>query len=308
MSKRFHFAILSVLALIAVNLSWTNSKVSNLVQLYTTSSRLAKTTKDKIAPTESNGKLNGISNDDQHSSELFSQGIQATSVDDTYPMTTRRPTVELGENRNISILVQLSGELGNNLAKISHGICLQEWLQEEFNTASTIILRHQLHPKWIRGYQNAIRCFPYTRQFDFEAGNSPSIDAWLKGPVFPEWWERMMSLNQEHAETAIRQGLQSIVDLWRKNQANASFSLTNVTTVAGTSLSSPFLFANKFADLHVCMDKYYDTIRARLEFDARECCNQVPFANETVFVCEHENESHLLTRYLLHFSKALDHS
>ena len=182
-------------------------------------------------------------------------------------------------NQTLSILVQLSGEMGNNIDKIGHGICMQEWLQDEFNTPSTLYFRHQNAGKWTKGRHNTVACFPWTRQFNFAAGNTPSIERFFKSP--PEWYSPMMQINSENA-TEIHEALRFSVQLWRENIANGT-AFANATTHDGTPLSQPFLHSKRFVHLHVCMDKYFDVIRERFQFDKEACCDQVPAANETVF-------------------------
>lgn len=285
MSKRARFSILSLLVIVSAYLSWTEWPWGNAPSLSFIPSTI-KSKNETIQPQE-NG-FNRVRNNTRspRTSDVWFQQRHDFVAE---PMTTNRskqerPATSLSD-QSITILVQLSGELGNNLGKLAHGVCLQEWLNEEFQTPSTIVLRRQQHSKWIHGYRNAIQCFPFTRQFDFEAGNTPSIDSWLAKSSYPNWWETMLSVNQRGAdEIMIRQALQSTVHSWRQNLANQSSTLANVTARDKSPLSKPFILSQEFAHLHVCMDKYYDTIRTRLEFDTRACCNQVPVANETVFV------------------------
>lgn len=299
MSNRMRYATLALLVVFSVFLSWTSTITTIGNGVVGTSSAMRSLTpltiKEKNGTEETQKNWFRIRSNTQPKTKSITpiqQTQSNTSIDDAVKPMTNKGQHDKGSahtqhssNQSISILVQLSGELGNNLGKFAHGICLQEWLQDEFQTASTIVVRHQLHPKWIHGYRNAVKCFPYTRQFDFAAGNTPSIDAWLTGPKHPHWWETMLRVNREGAEAAtIRQALGSLVRQWRLNLTNATSTLPNVTTSRGTPLSNPFLYANQFAHLHVCMDKYYDIIRARLAFNSSECCNQVPLANETVFV------------------------
>ena len=303
------FSILSALVVLSVllSLSWN----STFTTLGNSASRpMARSTvkpKNGTIQQDAHQRHQQVLNDTQTHNNSSSSPFPPTLSKDTSKSRARRQhngghlyQHTFSSNQTMTILVQLSGELGNNLGKIAHGICLQEWLQEEFDTISTIVLRHQRHDKWIRGYQNAIKCFPYTRQFDFAAGNTPSMDAWLAGPNHPDWWETMQLVNGNGADSAtIRRALKSTVNQWRQNLANASSFLNNVTTANGTPVSQPFLYANQFAHLHVCMDRYYDVIRARLAFDTSECCQQVPFANETVFVSVLEKRVARITEYPL---------
>eukprot|EP00977_Amphora_coffeiformis_P002736 scaffold521_cov167-Amphora_coffeaeformis.AAC.27 len=216
--------------------------------------------------------------------EVSSHSVNGTTTDNNNTaMTTVRTTagtfmVTRDPNETLSILVQLSGEMGNNLQKIGHGICLQEWLREEFNARSTIYLRHQTHPKWIKGFRPLNACFAWTRKFDFSAGNTPSIDRLLSNP--PEWWNNMMKVNSDDA-TLVHKGLQFTVDAWR--QGIYSNTAMPAVLLDGTNLTVPFLYANIFVGRHVCMDRYYDIIRSCLRFDSEKCCGQKPEPNETVF-------------------------
>jgi len=195
--------------------------------------------------------------------------------------TTGASTMKTSPNHTLSILVQLSGEMGNNLGKIAYGICLKEWLREEFNTRSTIYLRHQNHQKWQRGHGDLNTCFAWTREFDFSAGNTPSIDNVLKLP--PEWWDRMMKVNS-HDATLVYEGLQFTVDAWK--QGLYRNTTAPVILLDGKNLTVPFLYADRFANAHVCMDRYFDVITTLLRFDNGACCLEKPEPKESIFVSE----------------------
>lgn len=181
----------------------------------------------------------------------------------------------------LSIVVQLSGELGNNLDKFAHGICLKEWLMDEFQQQSNLIIRHQNVGKWVNGFHNARRCFPWTRQFDWRAGNTPAIDRVLKNPNddadHTEWWNSVQGVNSDN-ETVVHYALQQAVRMYKGRPVN------NRTIDLGVNLTVPWLYASSFVHYHVCMDRYYDIIVDRLRFDTAACCKQIPEPDESVFV------------------------
>lgn len=149
----------------------------------------------------------------------------ATTTDDdgdddhnnTNTTSNRRPSEQ---QPPLTIIVALSGEMGNNLGKLAHGICLEEWLRDDFGVGRTqLVLRHQAHPKWKRGQAALQRCFPWTRTLQFAAGNTPSLDAWdaIRPADWPTWFRNMRQVNTFDIAN-ITQALQYTVDLYRQQQ------------------------------------------------------------------------------------------
>lgn len=191
----------------------------------------------------------------------------------------REEASSLSPPHPLSIVVQLSGEMGNNLGHLAQGIALQAWLKQDYHVTAELVLRHQDRPKWERGRAAVTRCFPWTRTLDWTRGNDPRLDNLLEEKPPPRWLATSTALLNKDPKnaTAIQQGLELVLDLWKRN--GTVLLLDNNTT-----LSHPFVYANLIACLDVYVDRYIDTIRALLlPMDRTACCAAVPAANETVF-------------------------
>lgn len=75
-----------------------------------------------------------------------------------------------------TIVVQLSGEMGNNMCKLAQGHALSQWLKELTGLPTELVLRHQDASKWIGAAKDMRQCFPAFRHADFEQGNTPEFD------------------------------------------------------------------------------------------------------------------------------------
>ena len=180
----------------------------------------------------------------------------------------------------LCFIAQLSGEMGNNLGKLAHGYGLAWWLQEEYGLMnSTIVLRHQEgHNKWLRARAGLQKCFPNTRSWDFETGNTPEFLS--RQTQQAEW------LGSKFAEAPpgkdkdeVDQFLQEFLQLLRHENAKPAEG-------SSSTISLPFLYANSFVMLSTFMDRYYDNYRQLFSFDDTACCKLKPDPDESVFVSE----------------------
>ncbi len=71
-------------------------------------------------------------------------------------------------NNSSTIVVQLSGELGNQLSKTSLGIGLQLLAKDKYGIDMVIKLRALQHSKWMRGKDDTKARFPNTRPLNFQ--------------------------------------------------------------------------------------------------------------------------------------------
>jgi hypothetical protein len=173
-----------------------------------------------------------------------------------------------------TIVVQLSGEMGNNLSKIAHGHALSLWLKREFGLEATVILRHQTHPKWVRARQSVQKCFPVTRSYNFSAANTPEFDnsyrqqsAWLGSSLDG------ININESFN---VSKALQLFTQL---NHSGEEQQLDD----GNGNISLPFLYADLLVSCDLFMDKFYDDYRELFRVDPA-CCNHRPEPDESVFV------------------------
>ena len=191
----------------------------------------------------------------------------------------------------VTIVCQLSGEMGNNLSKLGHCLTLKWWLESGafYNSTSKvgydvrIALRHQDHRKWVRGQQDLQRCFPNTNQFDFSEANNNQFDEIMKIQH-----KLMLGMDQKSGDAPpfseinsddkaeIEAGLQSFVS----KSAERHPPVHN--TASNRSISMPFLFANRFL-IDALGDQFYDEMRHFFHFNEKFCCNITADPDESVF-------------------------
>ena len=185
----------------------------------------------------------------------------------------------------ISIVVQLSGEMGNNLHKIAFGRALQNLVKERYQMDTKLVFRHQESKikrlKWISAKNDIQKCFPKLRHFDFELGNSDEFEKrrsqqanWLGGEA-----AQLLQLENGISASQTDKGLEYLQRLVA-NQTDRT-----IMEPPNANISLPFIYSLNFVD-YSWIDRYYDDFRELLTFDELACCNLVPGADESVFVSE----------------------
>jgi hypothetical protein len=177
-----------------------------------------------------------------------------------------------------TILVQLAGEMANNLGYLARGLGMAWWLEREFHVNATIVLRHQNHDKWIRAYQDVTRCFPNVRDWSFTAGNTDAVTRELQsspplivtGSVVPQ--RRVVYALEPYNET-----LQSFLTLYNENHTRMAEGNGHV--------SIPFLTTKAMSCNDHILDKYYEDFRRIYRFD-ESCCIDRPDEDESVYVSD----------------------
>ena len=206
----------------------------------------------------------------------------------------------------LSIVCQLSGEFGNNIGKFVHAYVL--WLKLTRAAATTkqgsntteqftyrIILRHQLHPKWVRGRDDAQLCFPTSLgRFDFTLGNGPDFDVLKAEQTKLQWMELFagVNLSSEHVQGALENFTRIAAAKRQQDRVNSNHQDRHISEgLTETSISLPFLWSETLVyhpTFVEFVDEYYHEIRGLLRFDEQACCALKPFPDESVFVSKEE--------------------
>jgi hypothetical protein len=186
---------------------------------------------------------------------------------------------------NISIIVDLSGELGNHLNHIAHGRAIQQILENSHGIVSHLVLRRNSNDEKYRRTQRQLkRCFPNLRHLDFHDPKSSTITS-------QKTLDRIQStiLGQEQARALFLDGGASLANTQQAAAALATLALNKTVllhqdqSIRGTSF--PFLRTSAMINREM-MDVFYDDIRAFFEFDEAACCSvdDLPDPNISVFV------------------------
>jgi hypothetical protein len=191
--------------------------------------------------------------------------------------------------KTATIVIQLSGELANNLHHIAHGIGLQQWSKDKYGIETNLVLRHYVgpnnrapKPKWKSARDDIRKCFPTLGKWDITRGNSNEFtqrqrlqDRWLG----KERMDRLNGLINSANETEMEQGLDFL--------ANEILTDPNRPLVAEEEdekdpIRLPFIYSNSL-DASPMIDKYYSKIRKIFQFNDTACCAIVPTLDDSVF-------------------------
>lgn len=205
-------------------------------------------------------------------------------------VTTQKESNEF----NATILVHLSGEMGNQISKMAYGLMVKWKLDADHGIQSHIWLRHQDNEKWRRARKSMQTCFISTREMDFEKGNSHAKEFTIKkamqesryGPHAHEFSKvNLIGLDQFAKDTQA----QSVSRITSSLQRNKNASSVAVESGTNSSLSLPFIQTDGFANgKHIHIQRYYHKIREFFQFDygRSECCKpdlKPPDPDESVF-------------------------
>ena len=193
----------------------------------------------------------------------------------------RDSSLPLGHHNNpVSLVIQLSDEMGNQLGKLAYGYGLKWILEEDYNTSSKVIMRHQVPgKKWIRAEKSMKSCFPKFRGIDFAKGNTKEFE--VRQKEMKEWLgDKYHSFANCGAEACIREGLEKFV----RNLSNTTHPPPEIPVNA--NITQPFLYADTITRLSYVTDRFYDRWIDLFEFDLNNpnCCDSTRRAqpNETV--------------------------
>jgi hypothetical protein len=190
------------------------------------------------------------------------------------PGTVCNPSAE---NSNATIVVQLSGEMGNNLQKIAFGRGLQ-LLAKERGIQTNLVFRRQesTSNKWKTARIFIKKCFPNLRQFDFEAGNGQEYQERVIEQKMLSGLQLNIQDNDDDTITSVLDNLQHLVNQRShiKNPPTINNNMTNIRI--------PFVYANKFVGYNF-LDRFKDDFRQFFAFDEEACCARRPEPDENVF-------------------------
>ncbi len=180
---------------------------------------------------------------------------------------------------NISIVVQLSGELGNHLSKLAFGYAIQRRLWDHYAIPSHLVLQHQSSRKWIQARQDVQKCFPQFRSMDFTQGNTLEFQERLS--------EQQKWLGNENSSKLVLSNLihsheveEKLIFLKSLLEQSSPITKNHGST---NNISLPFLYAQSFASWEY-IDTYYHGLKRLFAFDDDACCRELPKPEEYVFV------------------------
>ncbi|CAJ1948963.1 unnamed protein product [Cylindrotheca closterium] len=190
-------------------------------------------------------------------------------------------------DRTLTIVVQLSGELGNQVHKIANGLCVQDHVENELGLKTKLVLRAQNHAKWKHAMEWTKEAFPKTGPFDFRAGNTEEFDSIHR--LQERWMDQLISEN--------KLDLTNLSDPSMLKDLSCSEPKCYVDTVNllkqtwdregrpsipdDATISMPHIFVTAFAG-HYCLDRMYEKYRDFFQIDESTICKQIPDPDESV--------------------------
>ena len=184
--------------------------------------------------------------------------------------------------RNATIVVHLSGEMGNHLSILAKALVVKLVAAERHGITAEIKLRHQPHPKWVKGRDAIQKCFPNLQNFNFTAANTDAFNDFSieqdRLLVQNNWDPAKLRLDSDLDD---RNAIGDALSYW-KRIIESPFSF-EINVNASVPVAFPFLTVASWCPLDM-LDLYLSQIRSFLEFDKAACCRIKPDPDESVFV------------------------
>jgi hypothetical protein len=224
-----------------------------------------------------------------------------TDANSTYETALRQDvSLHNTSTRNATIVVFLSGEMGNHLSILAKALCVQLMAENEYNITAKLVFRHQSHPKWTRAREDLERCFPNLRGFNFSAANSVAFDDFSIAQdqllTHGGWDPAKLKLISDFDNKA---SIQNSLAYWKTMLDSPSIPTTNETSDT-LEVTFPFLSVAVWCPLDI-LDQHLDEIRDFFEFEKSFCCRLQPDIDESVFVSAAGACRSLLHAYVFSF-------
>lgn len=180
----------------------------------------------------------------------------------------------------VTIVIHVSGEMGNMISKISYGYGLKWMLEEDHNIHSEILLQHQKLSKWRQASMNVQRCFPAAREWSFEAANTVEYEdrerqqkTWMR-----ENYDYFHFKNPCEREDCIQDQLSFMVKQLHNTSGRPSIE-------DNYNISMPYICSDEYASISYFNDRYAARILNMWKFDIDnpECCAERVDPDEVAF-------------------------
>ena len=190
-------------------------------------------------------------------------------------------------DRVLSIVVQLSGELGNQVFKIANGLCVQDHVEKELGLKTKLVLRAQNHAKWEHAMEWTKEAFPNTRPFDFRGGNTEQFDSIHS--LQERWMDQLISENKLDLTSLSDPSMLKALSCTESKCYADTLSLLKQTwdregrpsVPDDANISMPHIFVTTFVGHH-CLDRMYLKYRDFFQIDEETICKLIPDPDESV--------------------------
>jgi len=221
----------------------------------------------EIDPSNDNATVHDLTEPERVPKNLKSNSKRKPKLKGYVPVTN---------NSAISIVTQLTGEMGTNLHYIACSRGFQIILKKRKGIDTNMKIRHQEKDKWVRGYSNIQRCFPKMKKWDFSFANTDEFS--IAHEQQNKWLD---SIGIKEPEAKGRKKSKDWVDYYTDIVNNAPPE--SLTTHINGKIAIPHLIQNRSSVATEFIDKYLAEIRDLFEFDHNKCCRLKPDPDEAVF-------------------------
>jgi hypothetical protein len=188
---------------------------------------------------------------------------------------------------SIPIIVDLTGELGNQLHHLAHGRAIQSMLWQQYGgIASHIIPRRVSNgDKYMKTQRQLKQCFPNLRPLTFYGPGTSTAPKQTELDRAQQAWlgteaAAPLVLHRGSGYNETLQGLDALMEILRDD--NTVLQATK-PILSSSIISLPFLHTKSMTNRDF-MDRMYDDYRDYFRFDDEACCaDDLPDPNESVF-------------------------
>jgi DNA-directed RNA polymerase subunit L len=195
-------------------------------------------------------------------------------------------------SRTLTLLVPLSGELGNHLHWISTAFRIKWDLEQRFPLNIQVVGEHQDNPKWKNAHKDILSCFVNLKDFVFDAGRHSAEFRRIRAQQrdFVQNYPGEFAISATGAdcnnlfECAHRRA-ELVIERWRTIDQNREEG--NILQAKDSKYSLPFLVLREMDGPSINHDT--EPIRALFTIDSTSpiCCALLPNPSELVFHLRH---------------------
>jgi hypothetical protein len=182
---------------------------------------------------------------------------------------------------DVSIVVHMSGEMGNQLQHLAHAHALQYWAKNDYGINVNIMIHHQerrrggkKNPKAMEGRILLLKCFPMLKDMDNGTGNTPE---YKRRQTQQNEWSLVNSTVLDLVNTAKNK---DAFDTALDHFAFLAKSERKPDTEANSKIMLPIYDFTALSE-RVAVNELYDVIRTLFAFNDTACCKEIPADDQT---------------------------
>ena len=190
-------------------------------------------------------------------------------------------------HRNITLIVQLRGELGNQISVLVNARITQLIAETKYpHIHIQLIGQHQYDPKWTKGRDDLVKCFSNAFQnFEFNGGSHDKSGEFQMVQKLQQSW-----LNGEQLKKLNNVRSFDFLDSLLLQQEQNTPGIPIVPSSSVSKYSLPYLTAISFSWADVIRNEWlYSEIRQWLAFNTEACCNPNISSHDNDIVFHYRN-------------------